>query len=109
MTRSKPLSKSLFISAPAHRDLAHIGDYTQRTWGAVQKRKYLNAIKTAFKALRDNPAMGAVRDDVSSGLRALTVEKHLVFYRDQEDGTLAIVRVLHHAMDPAEHIHQSKA
>lgn len=84
-----------------------IGDYTQVTWGAAQKRTYMNALKAAFKALRDNPALGAPRDDVSSGLRALTVGQHLVFYRDLEDGTLAITRVLHQAMDPALHIPQT--
>jgi toxin ParE1/3/4 len=84
-----------------------IGNYTQRTWGGVQKRKYLNALKAAFKALGDNPALGSPRDDISPGLRALTVEKHLIFYRDQKGDALIIIRVLHHSMEPAWRLPQT--
>jgi len=101
-------SKSLIISAPARRDLAQIGDYTQRTWGAALKRKYLNILKTAFKALRNSPAMGVARDDIAPGLHVLTVEKHMIYHRVNDEGALVIVRVLHHAMEPTHHLPQTK-
>lgn len=102
-------SKTLIFSAPARQDLVKIGDYTQRTWGTAQKHKYLNALKVALKALRDTPALGSPRDDISPGLRALTVLKHMIFYREQGDEALLVVRVLHHSMDPTGHLPETKA
>jgi len=69
----------------------------------------LNAFKVALKALRDTPALGSPRDDVSPGLRALTVLKHMIFYREHNDDALLVVRILHHSMDPTGHLPESKA
>ena len=106
-TNSLKPSKALVISGPAHRDLAQIAEYTQRTWGTGQKRKYLGALKAALKTLRNTPDIGSARDDISPALRVLSVEKHLVFYRLTDQDTIIVVRILHHAMDPAHHLPQS--
>lgn len=86
------------MSGPANDDLGQIGDYTLREWGAAQKRKYLGNIRNAFRTLRDTPGMGAPRDDIDVGLRALPVQRHIIFYRETENEVL-IVRVLHASID----------
>ncbi len=98
-----PVFRRIRISEPARRDLKQLGDYTQREWGAAQKRKYLGQIKDGFRALRDTPGMGAPRDEIATGLRAHPVRRHVIFYRDSE-GELLIVRVLHERMDLPVHL-----
>jgi len=98
-----PNSKKLRISGPARRDLERIGEYTRAEWGAAQRRKYLGQIKNGFRALRDTPGIGARRDDILEGLRALPVRKHVIFYRETAT-ELTIVRVLHENMDPKLHL-----
>ena len=98
-----PSSKKLRISGPARLDLGRIGDYTRREWGAAQKRKYLGQIKDGFRALRDTPGIGVRRDDIATGLRALPVRKHVIFYRETKS-EVVIVRVLHESMSPELHL-----
>ena len=98
-----PSSKRLRVSDPARADVARIGDYTGREWGAAQRRKYLGHIRNAFRALWDTPGMGAARDDIDAGLRAHPVQRHVIFYRETE-GEVLIVRVLHASMDPGSHL-----
>jgi toxin ParE1/3/4 len=95
---SSTSSKKLLVSAPAKADLGQIGDYTERQWGAQQKRKYLNRIKDQFKALLQTPGLGAPRDDIAKGLRAHPAGRHLVFYRETKS-ELQIVRVPRESMD----------
>ncbi len=98
-----PSSKKLRISGPAKLDLGRIGDHTRREWGAAQKRKYLGQIKVMFKAVRDTPGIGTRRDDIHTGLRAQSVQKPVIFYRETKS-ELVIVRVLHESMNPELHL-----
>ena len=100
-----PKSKKLRISGPAKLDLGRIGDYTRREWGAAQKRKYLGQIKAMFEAVRDTPGIGTRRDDIHMGLRAQSVQNHVIFYRETKT-ELVIVRVLHQSMNPELHLKQ---
>ncbi len=98
-----PSSKKLRISGPAKLDLGRIGDYTRRAWGAAQKRKYLGQIKGGFKAVGDTPGTGTRRDDIGTGLRAQSDQKHVIFYRVTKS-EVVIVRVLHESMNPELHL-----
>lgn len=91
-------SRRLRVSGPARADLAGIGDYTGRVWGIAQKNRYLGAIGDRFRTLLQTPGLGAPRDDISRGLRALVAERHVIFYRETET-EVRIVRVLHANMD----------
>jgi len=90
--------KTLRLSTPAQNDLSSIAKYTQRQWGADQKRTYLNTLKDKFNTLCVNPSLGVSRDDIDNGLRMFNAGKHLIFYRESSDH-LDIVRVLHASMD----------
>ena len=87
------------------QDLEQIGEFTDREWGAAQKRKYLDQLMAAFAALRDRPGLGTARGAIESGLRSHPAGRHVVYYRDSED-TLVIVRVLHQRMGPDIHFGQ---
>ncbi len=58
-----------------------------------------------FKAVRDTPGIGTRRDDIRTGLRAQSVQKHVIFYRETKS-ELVIVRVLHQSMNPELHLEQ---
>ncbi len=90
------------LSGAAKQDLAEIGAYTQRNWGAEQKRKYLGQIRTAFEAIIETPGLGAPRDDVAAELRSFQVQRHVIFYRVAGD-LLIVSRILHDSMDPGRH------
>ena len=94
-----PTSKHLQITRPAQRNLSDIGAYTEKTWGAAQKKKYLGQIKRTLAALVAAPSLGTSREDIVEGLRSHSVGRHVVFYREA-GGDLVISRVLHQRMDP---------
>lgn len=102
-----PKSNRLRISGPAKRDLADIGAYTLREWGAAQKKNYLGQIRERFAALRQAPGLGAPREDIADGLRVHPVGKHVIYYRESGN-TVAVLRILHESMDPAFRLQRSR-
>jgi len=93
----------LYLSAPAKRDLRLIAEYALREWGAVQKRKYLGQIKSAFKRISEHSNTGRSRDGIDQGLMSLAVQKHIVFYR-LTNNELFVIRVLHESIDVVGHL-----
>ena len=94
-----PRSKRRRVSGPAKRDLADIGAYALREWGAAQKKKYLGQIRERFAALRETPGVGAARDEIADGLRSYRAGRHVIYYRET-GSELVVLRVLHESMDP---------
>jgi toxin ParE1/3/4 len=96
--------KPKFSLAPeARQDLSDILVYTDRQWGRRQRGVYKAKLRRGFVALRDNPHLGLAREDLRPGLRALSVEHHVLYYRII-DGTIEIVRILHERADAARHL-----
>lgn len=91
------------LTRKARTDLLQIGRYTQRRWGAGQRRKYLDQMAARMPALAVEPGMGAPRDDLREGYRSFRQGRHLIFYRQSGDGIL-VVRVLHVRMDVRRHL-----
>lgn len=88
---------SFLVSSAARADLKNIAAYTQKVWGAEQRRIDLKGLDRAFHFLADNPLAGSRCDYVTQGLRKHRFESH-IFYENALDSIL-IVRVLHHSMD----------
>ena len=101
-----PSYKRLHLSGPARRDIAGIAAYTERQWGAAQKRTYLIQLRNAVKTLQVTPEIGSSREDIDQGLRAHLVGSHTIFYRINAD-VLFVVRVLHQSMDAMRHLNPS--
>jgi toxin ParE1/3/4 len=86
------------VSRAARADLKNIAAYTQKVWGAEQRRTYLKGLDLAFHFLADNPLAGSPGDYIADGLRKHRFESHTIFY-ESVDGAVLIVRVLHKSMD----------
>ena len=80
-------------------DLIAIGQFTQKEWGRAQRNIYLKQLDSCFKQLAKNPELGASCDYIKDGYRKFPQGSHLVFYRQDSEGTLEIIRVLHKNMD----------
>lgn len=88
------------LSREAERDLREIGRYTQRHWGAEQRRRYLYRLDRRLEFLVDNPKAGTARDDLREGFHSFPEGRHVIFYREAA-GTIEVIRLLHDSMDVA--------
>lgn len=100
--------KRLVITDAAQTDLSDIGRYTEREWGAAQRRRYLEAIRARLMELRENPGIGAPRDEIIPGHRSVQSGRHVIFYRETPD-SIVIIRVLHERMDLRRHLEPERA
>jgi toxin ParE1/3/4 len=86
------------LSPEADNDFSEIYDYTVEQFGSSQAVKYLNGFEELFVKLCSNPEIGRKRNEIRKGLRSISKESHIVFYRIME-GRIRIVRVLHASRD----------
>ena len=86
------------VSRAALKDIRAIGRYTQRQWGADQRRVYLSGLDRKFALLADNPEISPERSEYDPPVRIHRHERHLIVYLPQADGIL-VVRVLFSGMD----------
>lgn len=92
------------LTRRAEEDLAEIGAYTLRTWGAEQCARYLDELKSRCEWLAENPHLGLVSDEVRPGYLRWVQGKHVLYFRPIDEKTILIVRVLHESMLPALHL-----
>lgn len=93
------------VSKAAQQDILNIGRYTQREWGADQRRKYLSGMEQRFQALADSPFLAAERKEFEPPVRVFPYEKHLIVYHIVETGIL-VLRILHESMDVPAHLYE---
>lgn len=89
---------SFSVSRAARADLKNIAAYTQKNWGAEQRRTYLKGLDLTFHFLVENPQAGSPCDYIAVGLRKRRFENHTIFYEIQGNQVF-IVRILHNSMD----------
>ena len=87
------------VTKKAHVDLIEIGLFTTNEWGATQRNNYLKQLDDCFSQLAENPELGTQVDFIAKGYRKLPQGSHLIFYRQDLEGTVEIIRVLHKSMD----------
>ncbi len=87
------------FSKLARLDLIEIGDYTLDHWGADQAIRYLDSLERCFHLIAATPDIGRPSNRLRKGYRRLEHEKHVIFYRADDDGIL-IVRILHQRVLP---------
>ncbi len=92
-------SYTLIISPLARDDLRAIYEHGINTWGAVRASAYLDRLEDGLWNLTRQPEMGIKREALLPGMRSLSVEGHVIFYRLQQV-QIQIVRVLHSRQDP---------
>jgi toxin ParE1/3/4 len=89
------------FSRSAKADLLSIGAYTRATWGVAQAERYLSSLERCAKLLAGSPSLGRRCEGIRPGLHHFEKGRHVLFYRQQEDGIL-ISRILHQSMLPDE-------
>lgn len=87
------------LSRLARLDLIEISDYTQDTWGVQQADRYIDGFEGCFRRLTQNPESGRRCNHIERGLRRIEHEKHVIFYRSEDDG-IFVIRILHQRMMP---------
>jgi toxin ParE1/3/4 len=80
------------ISEPANQDLEMIADYLGANYGLETSEKFINGITSRCKYIAQFPSIGRSRNELSPGLRSLSYEQYIIFYKIAEE-TLEIVRV----------------
>jgi toxin ParE1/3/4 len=89
---------SFFVSRAARADLKNIAAYTQKNWGAVQRKAYIKELDIQFHFLTENSLTGISCNYIVDGLRKYHHKHHTIFY-ENVDQSISIVRVLHKSMD----------
>ena len=93
----------LVIAAAARIDLKDIYQYGLRQWGQVKSDSYLETLKSQLWSLIEQPNMGSERPELVPGMRSLSIESHILFYRVTAN-RVEIIRVLHGRQDPGRHL-----
>ena len=87
------------LSALAEQDLEEIWSSVAADASATTADRLIDAIIDRFELLTEQPRMGRLRPEFGEGVRSLTVENHVIYYRHEED--VLIARVLHGRRDHA--------
>jgi len=91
--------QSYKVTKKARSDLIEIGRFTIKEWGVSQRNSYLKELDHCFSRLARNPELGMACDFVARGYRKFPQGSHLIFYKQNSEGIVEIIRVLHKAMD----------
>jgi toxin ParE1/3/4 len=91
------------LTPRAQSDIDEIWDFTHERWGIDQAERYVGQIRDAVVRLAGNPGVGRRCDEIRQGYSKLTVQSHVLFYRE-DSGDVVIVRVLHGRMDFERHL-----
>jgi len=87
------------FTARAQNDLDDILLYTRETWGKAQRSKYRAKLQHEFDQLAMFPHKGRARNDISNGLRSISIDHYLVYYRVGTNDLLMIHRIVHSKRD----------
>lgn len=83
----------------AVKDLSDIWDYTFDEWSESQADKYYKLLLNACASIAKKPQQGKVYEEIYTDLKGKKASKHIIFYRELEDQTIEITRILHERMD----------
>lgn len=83
----------------AVNDLAQIWDYTLETWSEKQAEKYYRLIMDACAKIAGRPHIGKDYSEIYPELKGKLTSMHIIFYREMEDKSVEITRILHKRMD----------
>ena len=87
------------LSGKAKLDLVKIAKYTQLTWGITQRNEYLKQLDTAFHYLTAEYKLAISCDDIRAGYKKHFQGSHVIYFKQDKNHSILIVRVLHKSMD----------
>ena len=86
------------LTSEAASDLKGILDYTLDRWGAEQADKYVLQVERCLHDLVSGRRSGKPFGDSLAEIQVFRCEHHYIFYSIQDD-LVAVVAILHEAMD----------
>ena len=93
----------LLIKPEAEKDLEKIYEYTFLTWGFEQAEQYQDDLFHGMQLLLEQNELGKIYPYSNILYRKLHVNRHLIFYRFEEQ-SCTIIRILHDRMDIEKHV-----
>lgn len=88
------------ITKEAANDLRSIWNYTFDNWSESQADLYYNALIAEFgKISSDKSNLDKEYRQIEVGLFCRRCNRHLIFYKRNNDSSVLIIRVLHQMMD----------
>ena len=93
------MSRKLIFSPEAKDDLQSLLDYIAERSGRSTARSYLDRIGSFCMQLRDFPERGALREDLTPGLRVVGFERRISIAFHVEPQRVVIDRVLYGGRD----------
>lgn len=91
-------NRRIDLASEARRDFRDTLRFSRRQWGEDQRDRYARRLIGAMERLVQFPDLGERRDDLSKGLRGLSIEQHIIFCR-VDDRAITVMRILHVKMD----------
>lgn len=92
-------SLKLIISPTAITDLKKLVKFNEPNWCKLKAHQYIEDLKSELHQLMTRPKIGISRDELFPGIRNLSVDSHVIFYRVQKK-QIEIISVLHGRRDP---------
>lgn len=107
------------LSQRAEEDIVSISAYTLRNFGEAALNRYLRLIECALLTLCDDSGHVHVREFENGIFRfhlshcreiavtesgVVKAPRHVIFFRQGDDNTLEVVRLLHDSMDFGRHL-----
>ncbi len=83
----------------AINDLSQIWDYTLETWSEKQAEKYYRLIMNTCAKIAEKPQTGKDYNEIYPELKGKLTSMHIIFYREMDDKSVEITRILHKRMD----------
>jgi len=93
------MRKTFELSKAAKTDLKGVAIFTQKEWGREQRNVYVKQFDDAFHMLADTPLVGKACNNIKAGFKKFPIGSHVIFYRENSDSSILIVRILHKRMD----------
>ena len=90
---------SFKLSNKAVEDLSEIWEYTFETWSEKQADIYYTSLISSCQKIANHPHKAKSYDGIILGLFGKKVNRHIIFYRIINDGSVEIIRILHEIMD----------
>lgn len=93
--------RKIKLTRKASHDLEDILEYTERTHGRRQRKKYSKQLESRLKDLARNPEFGRPCDHVRAEYRYYLEGKHYLFYIPSKEA-ITVIRILHSRMNYQE-------
>jgi toxin ParE1/3/4 len=93
------MSKTFDLTNAAKADLRNIALFTQKEWGRGQRNVYVKQFDDAFHMLAETPLVGKTCDNIKAGYKKFPIGSHIIFYKENSQSSIIVVRILHKRMD----------